>query len=124
MIELSPLMLAAYRFDAVEVRQLLQSGHDPNERNPDGTPVLHIAIDAEADSFHQTGLSDRGLLPPSGSFVELFLQCGADANCTDENGRTALSVAVGLFENVPTHEYYHPRAVELLVHYGAKLPEG
>jgi hypothetical protein len=113
----SELMVATRQFNAEQVKILLARGADPNEVDGRWNSLLHIAIDVEASSFYQTGRSDRGELPPSGSFVELFLEAGANPNALDGHGSTPLDIAIGKrgWGGWPGH--FHPEAVHLLLRY-------
>ncbi|KAJ7338244.1 hypothetical protein JRQ81_010969 [Phrynocephalus forsythii] len=89
------LLEAACRHDVEEVRQLLQSGLDPNLYNEDGLTALHQCC---IDDF--------------GDIVELLLGAGADVNACDSELWTPLHAAATCG---------HLHLVELLVQKGANL---
>jgi ankyrin repeat protein len=58
---------------------LLDAGADPNSRNSDQQPILHLAV---------------SLAPPSVSLVRALLQARADIDSLDDAGNTALILCV------------------------------
>jgi ankyrin repeat protein len=90
--------------DAVEMedldllRSLLASGGDPNERDDYGMPLLHHAIDVQADGAIQTGRVMES------DTTRLLLEAGADPRIAWE-GKSALEFA---------RHYGHTSAAELI----------
>lgn len=73
-----------------KVQELLEKGADANVRDGDGTPVLHRCI-----SNVRLGLA-------SSMDAKLLIEYGAEPNARDEeNGETALHVAVRMAERLP-----------------------
>ncbi|HXD73814.1 MAG TPA: ankyrin repeat domain-containing protein [Vicinamibacterales bacterium] len=69
----TPLLLAATKDDAPQVRQLLKAGANPNVRNRlDTTPLLEAAFHSNAD------------------IIKALLDAGADPNTAGADGQTAL----------------------------------
>ncbi len=88
----TPLMYAALYADSDSVRQLLESGAEPNLRNEAGATALMWAVgDLEK--------------------TRLLLEHGADANARSEDGRTSLVIAAVRFGSSPV--------VKLLLDHGA-----
>lgn len=69
----TPLLVAAGRDDATQVRQLLKTGANPNVRNKlDTTPLLEAAFHSNAD------------------IIKALLDAGADPNAAGADGQTPL----------------------------------
>jgi ankyrin repeat protein len=69
----TPLLVAASRDDAAQVRQLLKTGANPNVRNKlDTTPLIEAAFHANAD------------------IIKALLDAGADPNAAGADGQTPL----------------------------------
>lgn len=114
---MSVLIRAISDRDIQLVRQLLESGLDPNTLDHDGWPAISLAIDVEADAFAQNGDSER--LHPSAALVSLLLEFGADPNLCSREGRSPLDYALGgIIDGVPI--MYHPSAVNLLLEAGGR----
>src|SRR5215203_3342433 len=74
----TPLLGAVLKNDTQAVKQLLESGADPNEGRFFGSPALVIAI-----------------INSNAQAVRAMLARGADPNITDRHGSTTLMWAVG-----------------------------
>jgi len=69
----TPLLVAASKNDAAQVRQLLKTGANPNVRNKlDTTPLLEAAFHSNAE------------------IIKALLDAGADPNVADADGQTPL----------------------------------
>jgi ankyrin repeat protein len=90
----TPLMFAALHADAATLRELLDTGADPNVRNDAGaTALMWAAPDVEK--------------------ARVLIEHGADVNAKSDDARTPLLIAAGAPGSVPT--------VKLLVDRGAKV---
>lgn len=58
--------------DVIELRRLLASGGDPDERTTDGMTLLHHAVDVEIDGAAQSGTS------PGTSTTRVIIEAGAN----------------------------------------------
>jgi uncharacterized protein len=94
----SPAHLAVEHQDVDALRELLGDGWDPDERDAQGMPLLHHAIDIEADGAAQAGT------PVSSALTATLLENGANPGI-EWDGQSALQLAVS---------YRHEAAVELL----------
>lgn len=75
----SELITAVYRSETQEVRRLLAASADPDTQKS-GCPILHMAVKPHTeDSTH---------------IVRYLLESGCDPNARDQNGYTALYLAV------------------------------
>lgn len=116
-LSLSPLGEAVFQGNFEDAERLLQEGHDPDQLVFGHLPIIQMALDVEADSYHQAGETDRGTEPPSGRLVELFLKAGADPYLVDKrSGHDTFDAAYGSVESQP----HHPGALEMLARYGFK----
>lgn len=92
-----PLHYAAHFGIASNVRALIDAGAPPNGLTLEGETPLHMA--ARTNWLHVCLDRDHGsvvlhaLEPGVNACIEILIQAGCDLNATDENGRTALSVA-------------------------------
>ena len=62
---------------------------DPNQRNSDGDPLLHVALYNVFDAFPNDDLDDAKL-----ALAGTLLACGANVDSVDAEGRTVLMKAV------------------------------
>jgi len=106
MMEVSPLHFAAMLGKTEVIRQLLESGYDPNSTTGSGkTPLHYEAFDGRTEPFallsgagaNVNALDSRGLTPlhvaARGGFMgmaALLLNAGAQVNARDENLMTPL----------------------------------
>jgi ankyrin repeat protein len=123
---------AALHCNIEEVHKQLQRGADPNCKDRDGRPALHIAIYSgdlgiiqgllELESIDVNCQDIEGCTPlhaaasrdfiTSEEVLEILLEKGADVDCRDNNGRT------------PLHDAAHTgdvHAIDLLLYRGADV---
>jgi ankyrin repeat protein len=100
-----PLLRAAYQGEAEQVKQLLASKSDPNERDGQGWTALHHAASLEAKNHHPEG-NHLGC-------VQALLKGGADPNAGDLGGERPLYRAV-----------HDPDITEALLEAGADANQG
>ena len=108
----TPLMRAARTNDVDSIRNLIAGGADPNATMPDGTTVLLLAAGQGLGAPRGDGPRIR--VPTEATAVEAvraLLDGGAKINATNNQGATALHVAVNRGEHL----------VKLLAERGADL---
>jgi len=142
------LPAAVLRGDVEEVRALLEDGKDPNSRNGNGTPLLHLAAiagDREmAELLMEQGADLEGRAMDGGTALisacffgredvaGVLLEAGADVSAKDAKGSTAMQAAKADFEFVKAiaehfqievtdeHELARERLVGVLEEAGAE----
>ena len=127
--DITPLHAALFSQDATAFETLLEEGFDPNAQARNGiTPLMAAAMHPNS-RFLAAALKKTGMVPKQTDYkgrdalflavvnrqsgnIRLLLQSGADVNCRDSRGNTALMAA---FQGRrPT-----PDAVRLLLQAGA-----
>lgn len=83
----TPLHLAVEMGHVPVVEALLQHQADPNAGDRSGAGPLHLAVDMEADTAHQSGMK------PSPEISSLLVKSGADVERPDDTGATPRSIA-------------------------------
>src|SRR5205809_62232 len=114
--ESDSLFAAIRRNDAAAVALLLQTGGDPNVRNPEGTtPLMYAAIHAAAPLMKLliSNRADPNARNPAGATalmwaagdarkVKLLVEAGADVSAKSTLGRTPLIIASATAGNLET----------------------
>ena len=92
---MNELFNAIEHSDGNKVKDILESGQNPNVKGFAGQTPLHLAVDvAIEEAIYQYDLT-KIITKPKIETIKLLLQYGADINATDEKGATALDWANG-----------------------------